>query len=449
MNAHPLRPSPQVVDHPPRRRQLPRHGARRPPAALFVHGVGTNAYLWRNVLDELAGDRRCVALDLPLHGRARRRPTATTRSRPGRHRRRVLRRARPRPRSTSSPTTPAARSRRSSRPVTPSGSAASRSPTATPTTTCRPRRSSRPSTWPGRARSHPARPACSPTWRWPATSCSRWATSTPTSSTSTSCAAFLEPVIGTPERRARSSGCWRGSNPTTCSRSSRCSRELTVPTLVVWGTGDEFFELRWAYWLRDTIPGVDRGRRDRRGQAVLPRRARRRARAAPAPALGGRAGRQPRVASPHERPIGRRGVGRLVARGCRLPDLPALVRRHERRRRRRPARRHRPSRPPRVARGRRHLAEPGDGVARRRLGLRRRRLPRVAPGARDDRPTSTTLVAEAARRGIRVLLDLVPEPHEHRAPVVRRRAARRATARTATGTCGPTRSPTARRRTTG
>jgi pimeloyl-ACP methyl ester carboxylesterase len=33
-------------------------------------------------------------------------------------------------------------------------------------------------------------------------------------------------------------------------------KELRVPTLVVWGTADTFFELSWAYWLRDTIPGV-------------------------------------------------------------------------------------------------------------------------------------------------------------------------------------------------
>jgi pimeloyl-ACP methyl ester carboxylesterase len=33
-------------------------------------------------------------------------------------------------------------------------------------------------------------------------------------------------------------------------------RELTVPTLVVWGTGDTFFDVSWAYWLRDTIPGA-------------------------------------------------------------------------------------------------------------------------------------------------------------------------------------------------
>jgi pimeloyl-ACP methyl ester carboxylesterase len=33
-------------------------------------------------------------------------------------------------------------------------------------------------------------------------------------------------------------------------------KELTVPTLVVWGTGDVFFDVSWAHWLRDTVPGV-------------------------------------------------------------------------------------------------------------------------------------------------------------------------------------------------
>jgi pimeloyl-ACP methyl ester carboxylesterase len=32
--------------------------------------------------------------------------------------------------------------------------------------------------------------------------------------------------------------------------------QLQTPTLIVWGTGDIFFELKWAYWLRDTIPGA-------------------------------------------------------------------------------------------------------------------------------------------------------------------------------------------------
>jgi pimeloyl-ACP methyl ester carboxylesterase len=31
---------------------------------------------------------------------------------------------------------------------------------------------------------------------------------------------------------------------------------LQVPTLIVWGTDDIFFRRKWAYWLRDTIPGA-------------------------------------------------------------------------------------------------------------------------------------------------------------------------------------------------
>jgi pimeloyl-ACP methyl ester carboxylesterase len=42
--------------------------------ALFVHGVGTSSYLWRHVIEELDGQRRCVTVDLPLHGRT---PAAT------------------------------------------------------------------------------------------------------------------------------------------------------------------------------------------------------------------------------------------------------------------------------------------------------------------------------------------------------------------------------------
>jgi pimeloyl-ACP methyl ester carboxylesterase len=43
-------------------------------------------------------------------------------------------------------------------------------------------------------------------------------------------------------------------------------RQLQVPTLIVWGTSDLFFRRKWAYWLRDTIPGatevveIDKGR---------------------------------------------------------------------------------------------------------------------------------------------------------------------------------------------
>jgi pimeloyl-ACP methyl ester carboxylesterase len=38
------------------------------PAAVFVHGLGTNGVLWRHVIEELADTTRCVAIDLPAHG---------------------------------------------------------------------------------------------------------------------------------------------------------------------------------------------------------------------------------------------------------------------------------------------------------------------------------------------------------------------------------------------
>src|SRR5215471_18912761 len=47
-------------------------GSGRP--ALFVHGVGTSGLLWRNVIGALKGERRCLALDLLLHGRTPARP---------------------------------------------------------------------------------------------------------------------------------------------------------------------------------------------------------------------------------------------------------------------------------------------------------------------------------------------------------------------------------------
>src|SRR3984957_230890 len=40
------------------------------PVALFVHGIATNAYLWRNVISALVSQRRCIAVDLPLHGQS-------------------------------------------------------------------------------------------------------------------------------------------------------------------------------------------------------------------------------------------------------------------------------------------------------------------------------------------------------------------------------------------
>jgi pimeloyl-ACP methyl ester carboxylesterase len=68
--------------------------------------------------------------------------------------------------------------------------------------------------------------------------------------------AFLEPVGGTPERARQFEQLIAGLEPTDLLAAEPALAQLTVPTLIVWGTADEFFELRWAYWLRDTIPGT-------------------------------------------------------------------------------------------------------------------------------------------------------------------------------------------------
>jgi pimeloyl-ACP methyl ester carboxylesterase len=38
------------------------------PVALFVHGVAMNGVLWRHVIEQLSGTSRCIAIDLPAHG---------------------------------------------------------------------------------------------------------------------------------------------------------------------------------------------------------------------------------------------------------------------------------------------------------------------------------------------------------------------------------------------
>ena len=91
---------------------------------------------------------------------------------------------------------------------------------------------------------------------------------------------------------------------------------------------------------------------------------------------------------------------------------------------------------------------PDDAVARRGLGLRRQRLPRRPSRARHaggprraDRRGRRAGHAGAARPGA--------QPHQLGASLVHRRRVRRATPRTATTTCGPTRRRAAGRRTTG
>ena len=68
--------------------------------------------------------------------------------------------------------------------------------------------------------------------------------------------AYLEPLIGTVDRARQFERLLTSLDARDLLRIEPALAQLDVPTLVVWGTADEFFELHWARWLRDTIPGV-------------------------------------------------------------------------------------------------------------------------------------------------------------------------------------------------
>ena len=69
---------------------------------------------------------------------------------------------------------------------------------------------------------------------------------------------YLEPCFGTMERAREFERLLAALDAGDLAAVTPQLRELTVPTLVVWGTGDEAFDVSWAYWLRDTIPGTTR-----------------------------------------------------------------------------------------------------------------------------------------------------------------------------------------------
>jgi len=67
---------------------------------------------------------------------------------------------------------------------------------------------------------------------------------------------YLEPCFATLERAREFERLLTAMDEADLAAVTPQLRELTVPTLLVWGTGDTFFDVSWAYWLRDTIPGT-------------------------------------------------------------------------------------------------------------------------------------------------------------------------------------------------
>jgi pimeloyl-ACP methyl ester carboxylesterase len=68
--------------------------------------------------------------------------------------------------------------------------------------------------------------------------------------------AWLEPLFGTAESARQNDRILPSLHARDLLAIEPDLARLQVPTLIVWGTGDRFFSRKWAYWLRDTIPGA-------------------------------------------------------------------------------------------------------------------------------------------------------------------------------------------------
>jgi pimeloyl-ACP methyl ester carboxylesterase len=228
------------------------------PAALFVHGIATNAYLWRHVIGELASQRRCLALDLPLHGRS---PVAPGQdlsvaglaavlddfcdalglagidlvaNDTGGAIAQVFAARHPQRLATFTLTNCDVSDNlppEAFQPMVELAAAGALAPSAVELF---------------------ADPEASAQFAFGATY-EHLDRMDPVVIRS-----YLEPCVGTIERAREFERLLVALDPADLTAVTPQLKELTVPTLVVWGTGDEFFDVSWAYWLRDTIPGTTR-----------------------------------------------------------------------------------------------------------------------------------------------------------------------------------------------
>lgn len=69
---------------------------------------------------------------------------------------------------------------------------------------------------------------------------------------------YLQPLLSSPQRIDAFQRYWLAfDNAQTVAIHPKLKR-LDVPTLIVWGLADIFFDRKWAYWLKETIPGAER-----------------------------------------------------------------------------------------------------------------------------------------------------------------------------------------------
>ena len=69
---------------------------------------------------------------------------------------------------------------------------------------------------------------------------------------------YLQPLLSSPQRIEAFQRYWLGFDNSHTVAIHSALKALQVPTLIVWGLQDIFFDKKWAYWLKDTIPGAKR-----------------------------------------------------------------------------------------------------------------------------------------------------------------------------------------------
>jgi pimeloyl-ACP methyl ester carboxylesterase len=226
------------------------------PPALFIHGVATSAYLWRNVIALLAGEHRCVALDLPLHGRSPARADqdfslgALADVVEEFCRVRELDRVDLVAHDTGGAIAQifAARHPERLRTLT---------LTNCDTQDNLPPEAFKPTVDLAKAGAlAPGAPALLSDLESARAVVFGVGYEDPESLSTEMVGALLEPVLGTPDVARQFERFLSALEPRDLLAVGPSLAQLEVPTLIVWGTDDQFFDLRWAYWLRDTIPGA-------------------------------------------------------------------------------------------------------------------------------------------------------------------------------------------------
>jgi pimeloyl-ACP methyl ester carboxylesterase len=222
--------------------------------ALFVHGVGTSSYFWRNVIAALdtEPDRRCVAIDLPMHGAS---PTREDYSLP------ALAEAIEDfcdalgltgidlvANDTGGAIAQVFAARHSERLRT------------FTLTNCDAHDNMPPEQFKGvvemaeRGKLAPQLLAGDPVANARASIGEGY--EQPEALSDETLRTYIEPITRTPELAHEFERFLVALRAADLMDAEPALTKLEVPTLVAWGTADEFFPLKWAYWLRDTIPGV-------------------------------------------------------------------------------------------------------------------------------------------------------------------------------------------------